>query len=167
MVRSATVALFLVGKLLLLVLCPPPRGHLCRLSVNDCEGSTFKFKVVSGGYVQENIAEKKFSTDSLAEAIPNVVSIIGLDKIEPSWFSRNHSLAGGESPPPSSTRPANGSCRRRSQSPFGSSRIQSSHIPLKQSGSRSYRNRASLSQNTSAVAWAGFYLLAIRPGLSV
>jgi CNT family concentrative nucleoside transporter len=55
--------------------------------------------------VQENITEKKSSTDSLskeergipslsgdAEAISNNVSIIGSSKIEPLWFSRNYNL---------------------------------------------------------------------------
>jgi concentrative nucleoside transporter, CNT family len=58
-----------------------------------------------GDPVQENIAEKKSSTDSLsneergipclsgdAEAISNNVSIIGLNKIVLSRFSGNHSL---------------------------------------------------------------------------
>ena len=63
--------------------------------------------VLDSNPVQENIAEKKSSTDSLsdeerlggiphlsgdAEAISNNVSITGLNRIELSWFPRNHNL---------------------------------------------------------------------------
>src|SRR6266849_5520440 len=145
-----------------------------------------------GDAEQEGIIEKKSSTESLsneergvphvsgdAEANSNEVAMIGLNKNEPSWLSRNHSFVrrlvfllslpsslGGGSPLLSFMRPAtDGSCRRYSHgpsspsSPFGSSRIQLSRAPLKRSGIRSSTSRSSLSQNTSAIAWAGLLSL--------
>jgi hypothetical protein len=92
-VRSATVALVLVGdKLFPRPL--PPFGYFPPTTVK------VQVKMVSvGGPVQENIAEKKSSTDSLSNeerGIPRLsgdaeaVFIIGSNNL--SWFSRNRSL---------------------------------------------------------------------------